>query len=69
MVETVVLIRCDRCEHEDSFDPCERMRPRNWLNIPGVGDLCPECSHRFKSFAMDFFDGKVPDEWKLPRCY
>ncbi len=65
----VKLVKCDRCGAETDIPLTAYDTPDGWLTVQGCGDLCPDCAHKFKSFVMDFFDGNVPDEWKLPRCY
>ena len=65
----VKLVKCDRCEAEVVLDLCAYDTPDGWLTVQGCGDLCKECAHQFKAFVMNFFDGNVPEEWRLPRCY
>lgn len=66
-VREVKIVECDRCSAKVEIGLCDYDTPEKWLYVQGCGDLCETCAHQFKTFAMDFFDGKVPDEWKLPR--
>lgn len=68
-VREVKLITCDSCKTEIAVDLLAYDIPDKWLHVQGCGDLCETCAHRFKSFVMDLFDGSVPSEWSLPRCY
>lgn len=68
-VQEVKLIKCDRCDTETAVGLCDSDTPPKWLHVQGCGDLCEPCAHQFKSFVMDFFDGHVPDEWKLSIAY
>ena len=68
-VQEVKIVKCDRCDTEAVVGLCDPDTPPKWLHVQSCGDLCEPCAHQFKSFVMDFFDGHVPDDWKLPRAY
>ena len=48
-----------------TFDKYEKL-PDSWMYMSQIGDLCPDCAHKFKSFIKEFMGDKpIAAAWKL----